>query len=231
MAQSCKLRKKLEDDWPESIFPQALFQPRRHLFTSMRRARGDAQCVWSHESSISSSYERQHGSVCASCIVPGCCAQVALCKLLHASGSTSVFKLFCARCSVQVAQDARRLYLRARCSAGAELWRCSAHYTSALQGCDFPVGAARSTLRILRLLCLSRSCDRAIAKAGARTTRQLPKAISRVIKPHGATARALPSTTPTPAEGRAGTEESQKTSSFCTLTTPIPAESQTTLCR
>ena len=26
--------KKLEDDWPESIVPQALFQPRRHLFTS-----------------------------------------------------------------------------------------------------------------------------------------------------------------------------------------------------
>ena len=65
-------------------------------------ARGDAQCVWSHESSISSSYARKHGSVCASCIVPGCCAQVALCKLLHASGSTSVFKLFCAWCSVQV---------------------------------------------------------------------------------------------------------------------------------
>ena len=30
--------KKLEDDWPESIFPQVLIQPRRHLFTSLRRA-------------------------------------------------------------------------------------------------------------------------------------------------------------------------------------------------
>ena len=29
---------KLEDDWPESSFPQALIQPRRHLFTSLRRA-------------------------------------------------------------------------------------------------------------------------------------------------------------------------------------------------
>ena len=29
---------KLEDDWPESIFPQVLIQPRRHLFTSLRRA-------------------------------------------------------------------------------------------------------------------------------------------------------------------------------------------------
>ena len=56
--------KKLEDDWPESIFPQVLIQPRRHLFTSLRQAcpRGDAQCVWSHESSISSSYKRKHGS-------------------------------------------------------------------------------------------------------------------------------------------------------------------------
>ena len=54
--------------------------------------------MWSHASSISSSYERKHGSVCASCLVPGCCAQVALCKLLRASGSTSVFKLFCMLC-------------------------------------------------------------------------------------------------------------------------------------
>ena len=52
------LKRKLEDDWPKSIFPKVLIQPRRHLFTS----RGDAQCVWSHESSISSSYERKHGS-------------------------------------------------------------------------------------------------------------------------------------------------------------------------
>ena len=56
--------KKLEDDWPESIFPQVLIQPRRHLYIAAASvsARGDAQCVWSHESSISSSYERKHGS-------------------------------------------------------------------------------------------------------------------------------------------------------------------------
>ena len=29
---------KTRDDWPESIFPQMLIQPRRHLFTSLRRA-------------------------------------------------------------------------------------------------------------------------------------------------------------------------------------------------
>ena len=33
--------------------------------------------------------------ICASCIVPGCCAQVALCKLLHASA-------LCTSCSAQV---------------------------------------------------------------------------------------------------------------------------------
>ena len=80
-------------------------------------------------------------------------------------------------------------------------------------GLRFPVGAARSTLHILRLLCLSRlprtrgesnprprDCESRRANhettskghcAGAQTTRQLSKAISRVIKTHGATARAL----------------------------------------
>ena len=37
----------------------------------------------------------------------------------------------------------------------------------------------------------NRTRDRGIAKAGARTTRQLPKAVSRARKSHGATARAL----------------------------------------
>ena len=45
--------------------------------------------------------------VCASCIVPGCCAQVPLCKLLHASAlckllcASALSKLLCASCSVQ----------------------------------------------------------------------------------------------------------------------------------
>ena len=90
--------------------------------------------------------------------------QAAARKSLSASCCTQVARHLSSSCSVHVAlckfspQDARRLCLCARCSASAELWRCSAHYTSALQGCDFPVGAARSTLHILRLLCLSGSC-------------------------------------------------------------------------
>ena len=52
-----KKKEELEDDSPESIFPQVLIQPRRHLFTSASvSARGDAQCA------CSSSYERKHGS-------------------------------------------------------------------------------------------------------------------------------------------------------------------------
>ena len=100
--------KILEDDWPENIFPYSspsalpTAETPFYIDALSVSARGHAQCVCSHESPVSSSYERKHRSVCASCIVPGCCAQVALCKLLHASGSTSVFKLFCARCSVQV---------------------------------------------------------------------------------------------------------------------------------
>ena len=68
----------------------------------------------------------------------------------------------------------------------------------------FSSRSCRSTLRVLRLYLKAaifkpelprtrgdRTRDRGIAKAGARTTRQLPKAVSRARKSHGATARAL----------------------------------------
>ena len=38
MSNPPQQKKQLEDEWPESIFPQVLIQPRRHLFTSLRRA-------------------------------------------------------------------------------------------------------------------------------------------------------------------------------------------------
>ena len=56
-------------------------------------ARGDAQCVWS-------SHRPTRGNMALRKL--HCSRQVAFCKLLRASSSTSVFKLFCARCSVQV---------------------------------------------------------------------------------------------------------------------------------
>ena len=110
---------ELEDDWPESIFPQALIQPRRHLFTSLRRAclraamlsvYGHMRALSHHPTFLSNCAARFLTKVfCASCIVPGCCAQVALCKLLHAAAR---------KCSVQVA-------LR-KCSEQVALRKCSA---------------------------------------------------------------------------------------------------------
>ena len=75
-------------------------------------ARGDAQCVWSHESSISSSYfplelRRATKMVCASCIVPGCCVQVALCKLLHAAARKCSVQVALRKCSAPVAPRKR----------------------------------------------------------------------------------------------------------------------------
>ena len=120
--------------------------------------------------------------------------------------------------------------------------------TSALQGCDFPAGAARSTLHVLRLLCLSRSCRGPGAQGGiepatARLQKQARKP-SREIKTHG---RA--STRRIPAEGSRGLkriraapqrkrvdthhphrgfirapQNRKNDTSFCTSTTPIPAE-------
>ena len=224
-------------------------------------ARGDGQCVWSHESSISSSYERKHGSarshiftsvktrrvklvkletnytqkekqsiakltrrpqflqstlaqlssvqdgsaqlgsvkvgsrewlsqlalcklalhesarlnvlctncaarfitkvVCASCIVPGCCAQVALCKLLHAS---ALCKLLCASAlSKLLCASALRRLLRASalrmCSVQVGLCKlvcasCSAQVLCASALCKF----------LRKLLCASDSAQVALRK-------------------------------------------------------------------
>ena len=61
-------------------------------------ARGDAQCVWSHESS-SHRPTRGNMAVSAQAALFQAAARKLLSKLLHASGSTSAFKL---RCSAQV---------------------------------------------------------------------------------------------------------------------------------
>ena len=96
-----------------------------------------------------------------------------------------------------------RLYLKVAIFQ-PELREHAPHTTSVLKSYDFPAGAAgaRSAYYVCtsKLRFSSRSCrgpggnrtrDRGIAKAGARTTRQLPKAVSRARKLHGATARAL----------------------------------------
>ena len=193
-------------------------------------ARGDAQCVWSHESSISSSYERKHGSarshiftsvktrrvklvkletnykqkekqsiakltrrpqflqstlaqlgsvqdgsaqlgsvkvgstqatfrewLCASCIVPGCCAQVALCKLLHAS---ALCKLLCASAlSKLLCASALRQLLRASAlrMCSVQVGRCKLLCASALCKCSLQVA-------LRKLLCASGSAQVALRK-------------------------------------------------------------------
>ena len=131
---------QLEENWPESIFPQALIQPRKHLFTSLRRAclraamlsvYGHMRAPSHHPTFLSNCAARFLTKVvCASCIVPGCCAQVALCKLLHAS---ALCKLLCASAlSKLLCASALRQLLRA----------------SALRMCSVQVG-------LCKLLCAS----------------------------------------------------------------------------
>ena len=49
---------------PKAFFPRSSSAAETPFYIAAARvsSRGDAQCVWSHESSISSSYERKHGS-------------------------------------------------------------------------------------------------------------------------------------------------------------------------
>ena len=118
--------KQLEDDWPESISPQALIQPRRYLPSH-------------HPNFLSSCAARFLTKVvCASCIVPGCCAQVAFCKLLHAAAR----KLLCASAlSKLLCASALRQLLRA----------------SVLRMCSVQVG-------LCKLLCAQALCACALRK-------------------------------------------------------------------
>ena len=149
-----------------------------------------------------------------------CSVQVGLCKLLCASALCKCSaELLFASCSAQV--TLRKLLCASAAGAVGmyfayffwylkvaifqpELREHAPHTTFVLKSCDFPAGAAgaRSAYYVCteKLRFSSRSCrgpgknrtrDRRIAKAGAQTTRQLPKVISRAKKSHGATARAL----------------------------------------
>ena len=147
-------------------------------------ARGDAQCVWSHESSISSSYfplelcrAISHESGLR-CIVPGCCAQVALCKLLHAAARKRSMQVALRKCSAPVAprkrfahvlcascsaQVAPRQLLRASalrmCSVQVALRKCSEQV--ALRKCSAPVAPCK---RFAHVLCASWSVQVALRK-------------------------------------------------------------------
>ena len=168
-------QKKLEDDWPESIFPQVLIQPRRHLFTSLRRAclraamlsvYGHMRAPSHHPTFLSNCAARFLTKVvCASCIVPGCCAQVALCKLLRAS---ALCKLLCASAlSKLLCASALRQLLRASalrmCSAQVGLCklRCACSVQVALRKGSAPVAPCK---RFAHVLCASWSVQVALRK-------------------------------------------------------------------
>ena len=148
-------------------------------------ARGNAQCVWSHESSISSSYFPR--------IVPGCCAQVAskaaarcctqvLSKLLCASAlrqllrasalrmrsvQVGLCKLLCASCSVQApcACALRKLLCALRkCSAPVAPRKrfacvlcasCSAQVLCAISLCKLLCASCSAQVTLRKLLCAS----------------------------------------------------------------------------
>ena len=164
--------------------------------------------------------------LCANCSVQvapckllcaSCSAQVALCKLLCVSCSAQVAprklfraswslqvapcKLLCANCSAQVALCN---LLCASCSAQVAL--CKLHLATPARG------PGRNRTR-----------NPPVPGAGARTTRQLPRTSSnnkscKKRRVFGPRPRRFPQRV-----ARAP-QKSQKNSSFCTSTTPIPAE-------
>ena len=165
---------KLEDDWPESIFPQVLIQPQRHLFTSLRRAclRAAMLSVYahmrapSHHPTFLSNCAARFLTkvVCASCIVPGCCAQVALCKLLRASA-------LCKFCASALRQLLRASALR-MCSAQVGLCKllCACSVQVALRKCSEQVALRKGSApvapckRFAHVLCASWSVQVALRK-------------------------------------------------------------------
>ena len=174
-----------------------LTQPQRHVFTSLRRAclhaamlnvYGHMRAPSHHPSFLSNCAARFLTKVvCASCIVPGCCAQVALCKLLHAAARKCSVQVALRKCSEQVAlrkffapvaprkrfahvlcaswsgQVALRQLLRASalrmCSVQVALGKCSEQV--ALRKCFAPVAPCK---RFAHVLCASWSVQVALRK-------------------------------------------------------------------
>ena len=144
-----------------------LIQPRRHLFTSLRRAclraamlsvSGHMRAPSHHPTFLSNCAARfLTKAACASCIVPGCCAQVALCKLLRASAlckllcASALSKLLCAR--------ALRQLLRASAlrTCSVQVGLCKLLCASALCNCSVQVA-------LRKLLCASDSAQVALRK-------------------------------------------------------------------
>ena len=130
-------------------------------------ARGDAQCghmrAPSHHPTFLSNCAARFLTkvVCASCIVPGCCAQVALCKLLRAS---ALCKLLCASAlSKLLCASALRQLLRA-----SALRMCSAQVgpCKLLCACSVQVALRKCSEQVccVQLLCAIRRAQVALCK-------------------------------------------------------------------
>ena len=154
--------------------------------------------------------------------------QVALCKLR--SLQVALCKLLCASCSVQVAL---RKLLCASCSRQGALRKLvGASWSAQVALCNLLCASCSAQVALQCKLHLAtpargpgrnRTRDPPVPGAGARTTRQLPKTSSN-SKSRKNLEFFAPPPRRFPQRVARAPQKSQKTSSFCTSTTPIPAE-------
>ena len=183
-----------EGDWPESIFFfKRSLQPRGHLFTSMQRACLHAAMLNVYGHMRAPSHRPTRGNMAVS--AQAALFQAAARKLLSASCCTQVARHLSSSCSVHVVQVSLRKTLGAcicaqdaqpelSCGGAPRTIRLrfsrsrqeyTPHTTASLLEPELPRTRRDSNPR-------PRDCE---------STTQLPKAVLRVMKSHGATARAL----------------------------------------
>ena len=154
--------------------------------------------------------------------------QVALCKLR--SLQVALCKLLCASCSVQVAL---RKLLCASCSRQGALRKLvGASWSAQVALCNLLCASCSAQVALKCKLHLAtparrpgrnRTRDSPVPGAGARATRQLPRTSSN-NKSRKTPRVFAPRPRRSPQRDARAPRKSQKTSSFCTSTTPIPAE-------
>ena len=236
-----KKKKKLDHGWPESRTSQARSAqrciPTRSICEASETAPGKVLCAnWSVQVGLRKLLYASctvqvalRKLLCASCsgkLVPASGSlQVVLCKLR--SLQVALCKLLCASCSAQVAL---RKLLCASCSRQGALRKLvGASWSAQVALCNLLCASCSAQVALKCKLHLAtpargpgrnRTRDPPVPGAGARTTRQLPRTSSnnksckkpRVFAPR-------PRRSP-----QRVAQKSQKTSSFCTSTTPIPTE-------
>ena len=166
---------------------------------------------------------------CSSKLVPASGSlQVALCKLR--SLQVALCKLLCTSCSAQVAL---RKLLCASCSRQGALRKLvGASWSAQVALCNLLCASCSAQVALKCKLHLAtpargpgrnRTRDPPVPGAGARTTRQLPRTSSN-NKSRKKPRVFAPRPRRFPQRVARAPQKSQKPSSFCTSTTPIPAE-------